>query len=106
MSSLYNLIVEDAEISNFDYVVKAYKYSFAEYIKFKSTVIKNCNNGLEFSGEDDDQGEYNAENIYILNCRFEGVSQNVIDYYRGGYDEATIGGNLVIKESTFTWRVS
>ncbi len=102
MSGLYNLKVEDTEISDFDFVLKAYKFSFSEYIEFKSSVIKNCNNGLELSGEDDNRGEYNAENIYILNCRFEGVDQNVIDYYRGGYDESTVGGNLVVKGSTFT----
>jgi poly(beta-D-mannuronate) lyase len=102
MSSLYNLHVKDSEISDFDYVLKAYKYSFSEYIKFESTVITTCNNGLELSGEDDDRGEYNAENITILDCRFESVEQNVLDYYRGGYDESTVGGNLVIKGSTFT----
>lgn len=102
MSSLYNLLVEDTEISDFDYVHKAYKHSFSEYISLESSVIKNCNNGLELSSEDDDRGEYNAENVYVINCRFEGVDRNVIDYYRGGYDESTVGGNLVIKGSTFT----
>jgi len=101
MSSLYNLNVKDSEISDFGYVLKAYKHSFSEYIKFKSTVIKNCSNGLELSSEDDNRGEYNAENVYIFNCHFDGVKQNVIDYYRGGYDESTVGGNLVIKGSTF-----
>ncbi|MEQ8338366.1 MAG: chondroitinase-B domain-containing protein, partial [Cyclobacteriaceae bacterium] len=102
MSSLYNLSVNDAEISGFDYVLKAYKNSFSEFIRFNSTVIRDCKNGLELSAEDDDRGEYNAENLFIENCRFEGVDQNVIDYYRGGYDESTIGGNLVVKGSTFT----
>ncbi|MEQ8555986.1 MAG: chondroitinase-B domain-containing protein [Cyclobacteriaceae bacterium] len=102
MSSLYNLSVNDAEISGFDYVLKAYKNSFSEFIRFNASVIKNCNNGLELSAEDDDRGEYNTENLFIENCRFEGVDQNVIDYYRGGYDESTIGGNLVVKGSTFT----
>ena len=102
MSSLYNLEVADTEISNFDYVIKAYKYSFAEHIRFESSLIKNCANGLEFSGEDDDKGDYNAENIFILDCRFEQVSQNVIDYYRGGYDESTVGGTLVVQGSTFS----
>jgi len=102
MTSLYNLYVKNAEISDFDYVLKAYKYAFSEYIRFESTVIKNCNNGLELSAEDDDKGEYNAENLFIVDCRFEGVDQNVIDYYRGGYDESTVGGNLLVKESTFT----
>jgi len=102
MSSLYNLTVEDCEIEDFDYVLKGYKYSFSEYIKFKSTRIKNCANGLELSEETDDRGEYNAENIFIDNCQFEGVAKNVIDYYRGGYDESTVGGNLIITNSTFT----
>ncbi|OWW26066.1 alginate lyase [Zobellia sp. OII3] len=102
MSSLYNLTVVDSEISGFDYVLKAYKYSFSEYIQLKSTVITDCANGLELSEETDDKGEYNAENIYIDNCRFKGVGKNVIDYYRGGYDESTVGGNLVVTNSSFT----
>ncbi|WP_226975908.1 chondroitinase-B domain-containing protein [Zobellia nedashkovskayae] len=101
MSSLYNLTVVDSEISNFDYVLKAYKHSFSEYIKFTSTSIKNCANGLELSEETDDRGEYSAENIFIENCQFENVAKNVVDYYRGGYDESTVGGNLVVTNSTF-----
>ena len=27
---------------------------------------------------------------------------NVLDYYRGGYDESTIGGSLVVRGNTFT----
>ncbi len=102
MSSLYNLTVVDSEISNFDYVLKAYKYSFSEYIKFKSTAIVNCANGLELSEETDDRGEYNAENIFIDDCQFTEVGKNVIDYYRGGYDESTVGGNLIVTNSVFT----
>ncbi|MEM8484819.1 MAG: chondroitinase-B domain-containing protein [Bacteroidota bacterium] len=102
MSSLYNLKVEDSEISNFDFVLKAYKFSFAEFIEFKASTIRNSNNGLELSGEDDDKGDYNAENIYIVDSTFDRVNKNVIDYYRGGYDESTVGGNLVVRGSTFT----
>jgi len=25
-----------------------------------------------------------------------------LDYYRGGYDESTVGGNLVVRSSSFT----
>lgn len=102
MSSLYNLSLENCEVSNFDFILKAYKYSFSENIDLKSTVFKNCNNGLELSMETNDKGEYNAENITIENCQFEGIDQNVIDYYRGGYDESTVGGNLKIFNSSFT----
>ena len=89
------------EISNFDYVLKAYKYSFAEYIKFEGSAIRNCNNGLELSAEDDDKGDYNAENVFIVKTQFDAVRKNVIDYYRGGYDESTVGGTLVVKGCSF-----
>lgn len=102
MSSLYNLSIEDCEISAFDFILKAYKYSFAEDIKLTATTFKNCQNGLELAEEIEDKGEYNAENITIKDCRFEGIDQNVIDYYRGGYDESTVGGNLLVTNSTFT----
>jgi poly(beta-D-mannuronate) lyase len=102
MSSLYNLSVDHSEISGFDYVLKAYKYSFAEHIRLSNSSLKNCNNGLELSEETEDKGEYNAENIWIENCQFENIDQNVIDYYRGGYDESTVGGNLVVTNSQFT----
>ncbi len=102
MSSLYNLKVIHSEISDFDYVLKGYKYSFSEYIEFNSTGITNCTNGLELAAEDDDRGDYNAENIFINNCSFDGISKNVINYYRGGYDESTVGGNLIITSSIFT----
>jgi len=48
------------------------------------------------------KGDYNTEFLTIENCKFENVKANVIDYYRGGYDESTIGGNLKIQNSTFT----
>ncbi len=102
MFSLYNLTVTDCEISDFDYVLKGYKYSFSEYLKFNSTVIKNCINGIELSQETDDKGEYNAENLFVENCNFENIDKNVIDYYRGGYDESTVGGNLIVSGSAFT----
>ena len=101
MSSLYNLKVIDSEISDFDHVLKAYKYSFSEHIRFQSTIIKDCKNGLDLSGEDDNRGEYNAENLSVINCRFENVDENVVNYYRGGYDESTVGGNLLIHGSEF-----
>ncbi|TAI48397.1 chondroitinase-B domain-containing protein [Flagellimonas allohymeniacidonis] len=101
MGSLYNLKVVDSEISDFEYVLKAYKHSFSELIEFKSTLLRSCKNGLELSSEDDDRGEYNAENLHVIDCLFEKVNQNVIDYYRGGYDESTVGGNLIVKGSTF-----
>ena len=102
MASLYNLTVENCEIEDFDYILKAYKYSFAEHLHFSSTSFKNCQNGLELSEEIEDKGEYNAENITIKDCQFNRIDANVMDYYRGGYDESTVGGNLSITNSNFS----
>ncbi|WP_345192781.1 chondroitinase-B domain-containing protein [Algibacter agarivorans] len=102
MSNHFGLEVLDSEISNFNFALKVYKQSFAEEILFKNTSISNCKNGLELSEETNDKGDYNTEYLTINNCNFNNVEQNVIDYYRGGYDESTIGGNLLLSNSTFT----
>lgn len=102
MSALYNLKVENCDISNFYYVLKAYKETFSDSITFVQSKIENCANGIELSEETDDKGNYNVEFLTIDNCTFNNVGANVVDYYRGGYDESTIGGNLKITSSTFT----
>ncbi len=102
MSALYNLKVEDCRINNFRYVLKAYKESFSDSITFVRSEMENCDNGIELSGETDDEGNYNVEFLTIDNCTFTKINANVVDYYRGGYDESTIGGNLSVTNNIFT----
>lgn len=102
MFTHFGLTVTNCDISDFNYVLKVFKESFAERITFVNTSISNCANGLELSEETNDKGDYNTEYLTVNNCRFSNVKSNVIDYYRGGYDESTIGGNLLITNSTFT----
>ncbi len=102
MSNHFGLTVLNSDISDFNYVLKVYKESFAERITFENTAITNSANGIELSGETNDKGDYNTEYLTISNCDFNNVEANVIDYYRGGYDESTIGGNLLVTNSTFT----
>ncbi|MDV7186435.1 chondroitinase-B domain-containing protein [Lutibacter sp. TH_r2] len=102
MSNHFGLNVEGCEISNFNYVLKAYKQTFAEEITFTKSSISNCENGIELSEETNDKGDYNVEYLTIESCKFNNVKSNVIDYYRGGYDESTIGGNLLVSNSEFT----
>ncbi|WP_339840247.1 chondroitinase-B domain-containing protein [uncultured Maribacter sp.] len=101
MSNHFGLTVTDCDIDNFNYVLKAYKQTFAQEITFKDTAIINCENGIELSEETNDKGDYNVEFLTVENCTFTNVNQNVIDYYRGGYDESTIGGNLLVTNSSF-----
>jgi len=100
MASAYNMFIENCLIEDFDYVIKANKGSFADNISFNKTTIKNCRNGIELAAED--KGDYNAEMVSFDECRFENIQKNVIDFYRGGYDESTIGGILSITNSSFT----
>ncbi|WP_430813959.1 chondroitinase-B domain-containing protein [Carboxylicivirga sp. RSCT41] len=102
MSSHYTLSVNNCDVSNFDYVLKAYKQSFAEFITIKGTKFSDCANGLELSQETNDKGDYNVEFLTIDDCYFNSIQSNVIDYYRGGYDESTIGGNLRLTHCSFT----
>jgi poly(beta-D-mannuronate) lyase len=101
MSNHFGLTVSNTEISNFIYVLKVFKQSFAERITFDNASISNCENGIELSEETNDKGDYNTEYLTVNNCNFNNVKANVIDYYRGGYDESTIGGNLLVSNSTF-----
>ena len=102
MFNHFGLKVIDSEISDFNYALKVYKQTYSEEITFKNTSISNCENGIELSEEINDRGDYNTEYLTIDNCTFNNVKQNVIDYYRGGYDESTIGGNLLVTNSSFT----
>jgi len=102
MSNHFGITVSDCEISDFNYVLKAYKETFAERITFENSSISNCENGIELSEEINDKGDYNTEYLTVNNCLFNSIKANVIDYYRGGYDESTIGGNLLVSNSTFT----
>ena len=100
MSSAYNLNINNCIVDGFNYVLKASKGSFADTMKFSNTTIKNCENGFVLAA--DEKGDYNAEMVTFINCDFNNVNKNVIHFYRGGYDESTIGGVLTLSNSTFT----
>lgn len=102
MYTHFGLSVSKCNIADFKFALKVYKQSFAESITFENTSISDCLNGLELSEETNDKGDYNTEYLTVKNCQFDNIGKNVIDYYRGGYDESTIGGNLLLTNSTFT----
>jgi poly(beta-D-mannuronate) lyase len=101
MSFGYNLWLENVQIKGFKSIIKAYKGSFADTISLSNSVFESCLNGIELDAETEDRGDYNAEFVYVRNCRFIQIQKNIINFYRGGYDESTIGGNLAVKNSLF-----
>ncbi|MCW2118284.1 chondroitinase-B domain-containing protein [Flavobacterium sp. 7A] len=100
MKSAYNLSTNNIEVSNFDTVLNAYKDAFSDTISIDNSIFKNCKRGIRLADENEDLGEYNAEFVYIKNSKFDGIQSSVLDYYRGGYDESTIGGNLIFQNNS------
>ena len=100
MSSAYYLSINNCVIEDFNYLLKASKGSFADSITVNNTIFQNCENGFVLAA--DEKGDYNAEMVTFKNCDFNNIKQNVINFYRGGYDESTIGGVLTLLENNFT----
>ena len=100
MSKAYDLSINNTEIYNFNNVLNASKGSFADTITVTNSKIKNNMNGLVLNTETDNKGDYNVEFLTIKHSIFDNISGTILDYHRGGYDESTIGGNLVFEHNT------
>lgn len=97
----YNLSIKGSAIKDFNILLKAYKRSFADEIFISDSNFEDFQQGILLHAETDDLGDYNAEFVKIENSTFKDIEKNVINFYRGGYDESTIGGNLFIQNSSF-----
>ena len=79
-----------------------YKSSVAD-----SIIVKNCHfennaiNGLVLNNEKDDKGYYNAERIRMVKNTFINNKGVLLDIYRGGNDESTLGPDLLLEENNF-----
>lgn len=102
MSQSYELWLDHVEIDGFKSVLETSKASFADTIAIKNSTIKNTLRGIQLNKETNDKGDYNSAFVFIEDSTFDTVGMNVLDYYRGGYDESTIGGSLVVTGNTFT----
>jgi len=102
MSKAYDISIENSEISNFKNVLEVSKGSFADNISLVNSKISNCENGFMLNKEKNDGGDYNAEFVTFTNSKFDNISGVILDYYRGGYDESTIGGNLRMEGNIIT----
>ncbi|MRI00513.1 alginate lyase [Kriegella sp. EG-1] len=100
MSSAYKMYIDNCLIEGFGNVLTAAKGSFADTITVNNTYIQNCENGILLAA--DEKGDYNAEMVTFNQCKFINIKRDVINFYRGGYDESTIGGFLTLSNNTFT----
>lgn len=65
-----------------------------------SAFINNRGSWMLMNEEKDDKGYYNAEKIVISNNRFGSQSGTILDIYRGGNDESTLGPKLLFTNNT------
>lgn len=103
----YSIFVNKSIISDFinaegGSVIKVSKGTFADTIKISNSILRNNFRGINLSSEKDDTGKYNSENVILENTVFIDFNQWVLNYYRGGNDESTVGGNLVVDHCIFT----
>lgn len=85
---------------NFDHLLLASRGSFADSIGIDNTRFIGAKNGFVLAA--DQKGDYNAEMFSISNSSFENIDNNLIHFYRGGYDESTIGGVLTLVNNRFS----
>ena len=102
MSKAYNLSIVNSEIYNFKDVLGVSRGSFADSISVVDSVVSNNQNGFILNKETRDKGNYNVEFLTIKNSTFDNISGAILDYHRGGYDESTIGGNLIFENNVVT----
>lgn len=101
----YSLFIDNCEIYDVNVatgaIFKAYKGSIADSIVVRNSVLRDSYRGFSLAEEKDNTGKYNAENVVFDNTVFSKFTQFVLDYYRGGNDESTLGGSLKIDHCVF-----
>jgi poly(beta-D-mannuronate) lyase len=95
MATAFNLFITNSSISNFETVLYTYKDAFADQITVSNCSISDCDQGFILNTETDDFGDYNVEFLTVTDSNFNNIQKSILNYYRGGYDESTVGGTLV-----------
>src|SRR6185369_3963201 len=105
----YKLFIENCKVSNLSekkgchQVFYAYKTSYADSIVIKQNLFQNCVvNGFIMNAETDNKGLYAAEKILIENNQFEFNNSQLLNLYRGGNDESTMGPSLLFTHNSIS----
>lgn len=106
LSSHYNLSVRNCSISNLSALkgckslFYAHKSIIADSIIFRNNNFSNhTTNMISMAEEKDDKGYYNAEKIVISQNVFSNNNGTLLNIYRGGNDESTLGPNLLFSNN-------
>jgi poly(beta-D-mannuronate) lyase len=108
-SDHYNLSVTNCTIQNLDArngcenLFHAYKYMIADSLVFRNNSFLNNNcNGMMMEDEKDNKGYYSAEKVIITQNKFDNQNGTLLDIYRGGNDESTMGPILTFSNNKTT----
>jgi poly(beta-D-mannuronate) lyase len=81
----------------------AYKSMIADSIVLRNNNFSGNNiNYVMMNEERDDKGYYNAEKIVVQNNSFSKENGSLLDVYRGGNDESTMGPLILVLGNKFT----
>ena len=105
-SDHYNLSVNNCRFENFDKnsgcqtFFYAFKSMMADSIVMNSNSFINNNcNFFSMNDEKEDKGYYNAEKIVIRHNNFNSQTGALLNIYRGGNDESTLGPHLTFSHN-------
>ncbi|MGB3006969.1 MAG: chondroitinase-B domain-containing protein, partial [Chitinophagaceae bacterium] len=93
----FKLYINNCRVSGLQAIsfFTAQKYSYADEISISNTTFRsNTCNLFSLKDELDNKGYYNVEKIVIENCLFENNNGSLLNIYRGGNDESTMGPKL------------
>ncbi len=96
-SSHQNVVINNCSINNLSTTnfFTAPKYSVADSIVVGNCSFTNNNcNLFALQNELDNIGYYNVERMKVTGCTFENNNGFILNLYRGGHDESTMGPNL------------
>lgn len=105
-SQHYNLEIRNSIVRNLSdsngctSIFYAYKSMLADSVVVRNSIFSNNHcRGFIQDEEKDDKGYYNAEKIVFSQNIFEQQSGTLLQIYRGGNDESTLGPQLVFSRN-------
>jgi poly(beta-D-mannuronate) lyase len=105
-SDHYNLSIKNCSLQHFrreagcTVLFYAWKYMVADslVIRNNSFSMNQCD-GFIMTGETDNKGYYNAERLVLDQNEFTNQQGILLDIYRGGNDESTMGPSLIFSNN-------
>lgn len=108
-SNHYNFAMYKSGIQNLnrgngcENIFFASKSTVADSIVIRDNLFsRNNTNAIMMNNEKDDKGYYNAEKIYISHNNFDQQQGILLNVYRGGNDESTMGPQLSFSHNRIT----